>query len=84
MDKLLGVNRQHVVTEDLAEIGGEVLQRVCFEQVERTPVDLHDVDVRGTLTDARHVIGEEGAQVADALRAPLIEQPFQAAVVFDP
>jgi hypothetical protein len=78
------VGLQHVVTKHRAEIGGQRVETVRLEQVERLAVDLDDADAARALCDPLGMLAEMRAQIGDALGAPCVEQRAHAAEVLEP
>ena len=82
--QLVGEIGQHFVAEDSVEIGDEMRQVVGLEQRQRPAVDPDDAHGGGAGANAGRVLGEIGAQVANARRPPGVEQRLHRAVVLEP
>ena len=73
-----------VVAQHVAEIGHQMRKIAGAEQRERLAVHFKDVDALGALPHPLGFSGEKGLDVPYAVRTPLFEQRFDAAIVLDP
>jgi len=84
LHQFLDMGGQHVVAEDAADIGDQVLDVLGAEQLERLAVDLEDADAAGAFAHAIRVAGEMITQRGDAGAAPALEQRLHARIVLQP
>ena len=75
---------EHVVAEHLRQVVDEMGQVAGAEQLQRAPVYPQHADARGAQGHELRVGAQVRADVRDAVRAPLVEQRPDLAVVLEP
>ena len=84
IDELLTEARLHLVTEDGGRFCNNVLLVRRAEQLERVCIDVDDADFAHAAVHELLVHVDEDAQIGDALRAHLVDQPFDAGEILHP